>query len=226
MAAILHSKRGYSGYRPDIVSVMQLDQYKAVLDVGCGEGQLGMQIRERAPAVKVYGVEGDEQRTKTAAANLDGCWTVDLNSPDWTAPLPSIKFDLIIFADVLEHLANPDDVLKQALTLLAEGGQVITCIPNIRHWSTFFYLGVLGNWPANERGIFDKTHLKFFARKNILALLHTAGLQVIKEKRNVRLVEPWSWTNIPGKLLDWWPFRNFFTFQYIHLCKRTDPNEA
>lgn len=223
--SIIKSKKGYSGYRPDIMSVMQTDRYKCILDVGCGEGQFGVQIKQSYPDIKVYGVEGDKERADTARNLLEDCWLIDLNAPNWTDELQHIKFDLIIFADVLEHLSQPDRVLAQALQLLAADGQVITCIPNIRHWSTFFYLGVLGNWPANERGIFDKTHLRFFARKNILGLLASAHLCVIKEKRNVRLVEPWSWTNIPGKLLDWWPFRNFFTFQYIHLSERAAPDE-
>ena len=220
------SKRGYSGHRPDIVAIMQMEKYRKILDVGCGEGQLGVQIKGISDVVKVYGVEGDSQRAETARGRLENCWHVDLNSPNWIEPLRDIEFDLIIFADVLEHLAEPDRVLSQALELLHKNGQVITCIPNIRHWSTFYYLGVLGKWPANERGIFDKTHLRYFARKNILSLLKDANLSVLRETRNVRLIEPWSWTNIPGKLLDWWPFRSFFTFQYIHLCARNTASES
>lgn len=220
MSPAITSRRGYSGYRPDILAVMELENYRTILDVGCGEGQLGAQIQQANPAIQAYGVEGDAERAVTARQHLANCWHVDLNAPDWTAPLAGRQFDLIIFADVLEHLVQPERVLDKAMAHLSPQGQVITCIPNIRHWSTFYYLGIRGSWPANERGIFDKTHLRFYTRKNILQLLHGAGLEVVREKRNVRIVEPWSWTNIPGRLLDWWPWRPFFTFQYIHLCKR------
>ncbi len=213
------SKRGYSGFRPDIVAALANREFMRVLDVGCGEGKLGAQLKVLNPATVVCGVDGDEELLVKAEANLDFCWKVDLSADNWMESLRDQSFDLIIFADVLEHLPAPDQVLTQSLSLLESGGQVITCLPNVRHWSTFFNLAVKGSWPANERGIFDKTHLHFFARKNIISLLEEAGLSVVRERRNVRLVEPWSWTNYPGKLLDWWPFRGFFTFQYIHVCE-------
>lgn len=220
-------KQGYSGFRPDILSMMTPLSYESVLDVGCGEGLLGVQIKEVNPSGKVYGVEGDIRFAEMAKQKLENCWHVNLNADNWSESLNGHQFDLIVFADVLEHLQSPEKVLQKAIALLVPGGHIITCIPNVRHWSTFYWLAVRGTWPANERGIFDKTHLHFYARKDILALLNDAGLEVVKEKRNVRVVEPWSWTNIPGKLLDWWPFRNFFTFQYLHLSARASmPGQA
>ena len=119
-----------------------------------------------------------------------------------------------LFADDAETAAQ---VFADVLPLLNQNGQIVICLPNVRHWSTFYHLYVRGIWPANDRGIFDKTHLHFFARRNILQLIREAGLEVVLEKRNVRIIEPWSWTNIPGKLLDWWPFRPFLHFN-IFMC--------
>jgi 2-polyprenyl-3-methyl-5-hydroxy-6-metoxy-1,4-benzoquinol methylase len=213
------SKRGYSGYRPDIVTAISHPNIGSVLDVGCGEGGIGAQLKGKTPAVEVYGIEGDPVLLAQAEEILDGCWAADLNAPDWASPIKDKTFDVIIFADVLEHLKSPEKVLAAALPLLNKKGQIVICLPNVRHWSTFYYLYIKGVWPANDRGIFDKTHLHFFARRNILDLIHEAGLEVVLEKRNVRIIEPWSWTNLPGRLLDWWPFRPFFTFQYIHVCE-------
>jgi hypothetical protein len=39
---------------------------------------------------------------------------------------------------------------------------------------------------------------------------------VERERRNLRLVESQSWTMVPAKVLDFWPFRPFLTFQYLH----------
>ena len=213
------SKRGYSGYRPDIVAAISHPNIVSVLDVGCGEGGIGAQLKEKAPTVAVYGIEGDPALLAQAEKILDGCWAADLDAPGWPALVKDKTFDVIIFADVLEHLKSPGEVLVNALPLLSEKGQVVICLPNVRHWSTFYHLYIKGVWPSNDRGIFDKTHLHFFARRNILDLISEAGLEVVLEKRNVRIVEPWSWTNLPGKFLDWWPFRPFFTFQYIHVCE-------
>lgn len=213
------SKRGYSGHRPDIVAAISHPNIGSVLDVGCGEGGIGAELKENTPAVEVYGIEGDPVLLAQAEQMLDGCWAADLDAPEWVSPIKDKTFDVIIFADVLEHLKSPGKVLADVLPLLNKNGQIVICLPNVRHWSTFYHLYIKGAWPANDRGIFDKTHLHFFARRNILDLIREAGLEVVLEKRNVRIIEPWSWTNIPGKLLDWWPFRPFFTFQYIHVCE-------
>ncbi|MBL4572580.1 MAG: class I SAM-dependent methyltransferase [Gammaproteobacteria bacterium] len=213
------SKRGYSGYRPDIVAAISHPNISSVLDVGCGEGGIGAQLKEKTPAIEVYGIEADPVLLAQAEKMLDGCWAADLDAPEWASPIKDKSFDVIIFADVLEHLKSPSKVLADALPLLNKNGQIVICLPNVRHWSTFYHLYIKGVWPTNDRGIFDKTHLHFFTRRNILDLIREAGLEVVLEKRNVRIIEPWSWTNLPGKILDWWPFRPFFTFQYIHVCK-------
>lgn len=220
------SKRGYSGQRPDIVAAISHPNIGSVLDVGCGEGGIGAQLKEKAPDVEVYGIEGDPALLAQAEEILDGCWAADLDAKGWISPIKDKVFDVIIFADVLEHLKSPEKVLANALPLLNKKGQVVICLPNVRHWSTFYHLFIKGVWPANDRGIFDRTHLHFFTRRNILDLIREAGLEVVLEKRNVRVVEPWSWTNLPGKLLDWWPFRPFFTFQYIHVCEFPSDDSA
>ena len=73
------SKRGYSGFRPDIVAALANREFMRVLDVGCGEGKLGAQLKVLNPATVVCGVDGDEELLVKAEANLDFCWKVDLS---------------------------------------------------------------------------------------------------------------------------------------------------
>jgi len=204
------------GDRPDIVKLIPKN-VKSVLDVGCGAGLLGRNIKNFIQnKIFLYGIDVDEDLAHHAREHLNKVIVADLNNLSIWQQFEDKSLDVIVFADVLEHLINPLDVLKEATKKITTNGVIITCIPNIRHWSTFYYLYVVGSWPRNERGLFDKTHLHFFTKKNIYDLLSQAGLQVEKEKRNVRIIEPWSWTNIPGMLLDFWPFRSIFTFQYLH----------
>jgi len=214
-------KKGYSGYRPDIIKHIP-ENATSILDVGCGEGGLGKTLKEKNPAINVAGIDGDPNLLEKAKVNLDHVIIGDLNAEDIFSPLEQQTFDVIIFADVLEHLYDPHQVLMLAKKYLNNNGTVIISLPNIRHWSTFWYVFVRGYWPENTRGIFDKTHINFFARKNILTLIDSAGFQVVKEARNLRIIEPWSWTNIPAIIFDFWPFRSFVTFQYIHVCKNAD----
>ncbi len=212
--------RGYSGARPDILRMIELPPAR-ILDVGCGAGMLGGELRAMYPECMVVGVEPDAGLADVARGHMH---EVLPGAIDDAAVLKSAAalgpYDLIVCADVLEHLVAPDQVLASLAGMLAGQGRIITSIPNVRHISTFASLGLMGTWPARERGIHDKTHLRFFARSDILRLGRGANLVALREKRNLRLLESKAWTMFPAKLLDFWPFRPFLTFQYLHCWKR------
>ncbi|WP_285222324.1 MULTISPECIES: class I SAM-dependent methyltransferase [unclassified Lysobacter] len=214
--------RGYSGARPDVVRLLPPES-KRVLDVGCGAGMSAALIRERCPQVRVIGVEPSPELAAHARENLDEILQGRIDDPETIRALAAREpFDAIICADVLEHLAEPLPVLQALTERLAVGGCVITSIPNVRHLSTFLALGLLGTWPARDRGIHDRTHLRFFARGDIIRLGRSAGLEPRGERRNVRLIESKAWSLVPAKCLDFWPFRGFVTFQYLHRWVRAD----
>jgi len=208
--------RGYTGARPDVVEMIRTSP-GMVLDVGCGAGLTAGLVTERYPKAVVVGVEPDEKLAIIARRGMSTVLQAKVDSADTLECLEQFgPFDLIICADVLEHLAEPARVLAALTQLLAKDGALITSVPNIRHISTFVSLGVFGTWPMRDRGIHDRTHLRFFARRNILELGRCAGLVLIEERRNLRLFEASAWSMIPAKLLDFWPFRGFLTFQYLH----------
>jgi len=222
-ARVAGLRRGYSGARPDVVSLVR-GKPANVLDIGCGAGMTAALVREISPGARLVGVEPDSQLAAQAGGRLDVVIAGDAEQDDtWAAVAALAPFDLVVCADVLEHMVDPAKFLQKLPSCLAPGGQLITSIPNVRHWSTFFSLGLLGTWPRRERGIHDKTHLRFFARKDVIALGAGAGFRCVREKRNLRLHEPWSWTMPPARLLDFWPFRAFFTFQYLHCWEVEKP---
>lgn len=213
-------RQGYSGARPDVARMIS-GQPARVLDVGCGAGQMKGLLEGTLPRTKWFGVEPDQDLAREARAAGYEIVEGGVDDPEALAALSSFApFDLIICADVLEHLSKPDEALSNVVNLLNANGRVVTSIPNVRHISTFISLGLLGTWPARDRGIHDRTHLRFFARKDILRLGKSAGLNLIREKRNLRLSESRAWTLVPAKALDFWPFRPFFTFQYLHLWEK------
>lgn len=214
--------QGYSGGRPDIIKLIW-GQPRRVLDVGCGAGMLGSQIRQRFPGCVVVGIEPDAGRAAMAKDHFDHVIDGDAEDPAVLELAAALgPFDLVICADVLEHMVSPLVALRSLVPMLSEGGRLVTSLPNVRHVSTFVDLYLFGNWPQRDRGIHDRTHLHFFARPNILALGRQAGLEPIIERRNLRLFEGHPWSMIPAKLLDFWPFRGLYTFQYVHVWRRND----
>jgi GT2 family glycosyltransferase len=92
-------------------------------------------------------------------------------------PFPPGSFDAIICADILEHLREPGRLLRQARAWLAPGGSVVASIPNVRHHSVLCSL-LQGNWTYEPAGLLDRTHLRFFTRREVEKLLTRAGFAV------------------------------------------------
>jgi hypothetical protein len=88
-------------------------------------------------------------------------------------------------------------------------------LPNVRFFETFWQLGVRGRWPRREEGIFDRTHLRWFALRDARELLTGAGLEVVDVRQLIR-IRP------KGSRFDRWfgwlahtPLAPFFAFQYV-----------
>jgi len=208
----------YIGRREDILSLIP-DNVSKVLDVGCGIGAVGEQLKQRFE-VEVVGIEFNEKMTKVAKEKLDRVILGDLDEINLEDYLLPNYFDCILFGDILEHLKNPWDVLKTATSFLSDEGVIIAGIPNIRHYTTVINLLFRGYWPYRERGIHDKTHLRFFTLKNIRELFQYANLKIIKLKRNYRIIErPHSYNRF-SKYFCFPPFREFLVFQYLIVAKK------
>jgi 2-polyprenyl-3-methyl-5-hydroxy-6-metoxy-1,4-benzoquinol methylase len=147
-----------------------------VLDVGCSSGYLGEALKRQRGA-SVWGIELDE--TDAAMARERGfeeVFVADLDSFDWD-DLGRREFDVIVFADVLEHLKRPGDAIRGAVPHLAPDGVVIASIPNIAHLSIRVEL-MEGGFAYEKLGLLDDTHLKYFTKKTIDDLFRSAGLSI------------------------------------------------
>ena len=209
----------YIGRRDDILCLIP-NNINKVLDVGCSIGVLGEQIKRRNNNVEVIGIETDEKMAKVAKEKMDRVIMGDIERINLTDYFTPNYFDCIIFADVLEHLKDPWVVLKGTTNFLTDSGFVIISIPNVRHYTTIFNLLFRGNWPYRERGIHDKNHLRFFTFKNIQKMFFNAGLNIIKVKRNYRIIESPSSYNRFSKIFAFYPFKDFITFQYLVVAKK------
>lgn len=148
---------------------------RRVLDVGCWTGEVGRILVERG--CTVTGIEIDEDAAALAAKVLDRVVVADLDATPLTEIVEPGSFDVVIFADVLEHLIDPRRALEQARDLLAPGGRVVVSIPNVTHGSVRLAL-LQGRWQTTETGLLDRTHIKFYSREGMLELFAEAGYVV------------------------------------------------
>ncbi len=208
----------YIGKRKDVLNIIP-DGAKKVLDVGCGIGTLGKQIKIKNKA-EVVGIEIDVKMAEIAQNILDKVIIGDIENIKLEKHIVSEYFDCIIFADLLEHLKNPWIIVKKLNLFLKKEGVIIMSIPNIRHYTTIIDLLIRGYWPYRERGIHDKTHLRFFTLRNIRDMIENAELKITKINRNYRIIERPHKYNKFAAFFALPFFREFLTFQYIVIAKK------
>ncbi|HEY4900969.1 MAG TPA: class I SAM-dependent methyltransferase [Terriglobales bacterium] len=157
-----------------VLSMLQSGANRRVLDVGAAHGYLAAALRDRR--FHVTGIEANPDLAREAAQHCDELLVADLDEP-----LPDFneRFDVVLFGDVLEHLKNPMDVLVSLNRNLKPDGIVIVSLPNIANLYVRLHL-LMGRFDYQERGILDRSHLRFFTRKTFRELLDDAGLEVMQ----------------------------------------------
>src|SRR5207247_6953787 len=126
---------------------------RRVLDVGCAHGYGAEDLGTLG--CRVVGVERDAEDAARARAYCEQVLVADVEQPGWTAALGAGRFDVVLFSDVLEHLRDPGQVLREALGVLEpERGAVVASVPNVAHVSVRLEL-LLGSFPRAPRGVRD-----------------------------------------------------------------------
>jgi len=144
-----------------------------VLELGTGPGTVTRILH--AKGCKVTGVEMDPETLATCAPFCERTVQANLEDQQWAAPLAGESFDAIICADVLEHLRDPRPLLNQLHGFLKPGGSVLMSLPNASHLTVVASL-LGGRFPYQKNGLLDHTHLKFYGREDLDALLRECGL--------------------------------------------------
>ena len=143
-----------------------------VLDVGCGGGALAEAAQ--VSGNRVTGVERDFESAARAAARGVLVVAHDATDLDGLAPRIGGPFDRIVFADLLEHLADPASVLAGYRRFLAPGGRVLISVPNVAAWTVRLAL-LCGRFRYADSGIMDRTHLRWFTCATARELAREAG---------------------------------------------------
>jgi 2-polyprenyl-3-methyl-5-hydroxy-6-metoxy-1,4-benzoquinol methylase len=199
----------YGFVRKDIAPVVP-EYAENVLEVGCGAGATLQWLKECGRAGRISGIELNHEAAELAFTRLDKVYAGDANMH--MKNLRPESHDLVLCLDVLEHLKDPWQTLKQIFELVRPGGHVVVSLPNVRHRSVLMPLLFKGQWQYTEAGIMDRTHLRFFTRQSALEMLQQAGFSVSKVHSN------YSWRNNWDKwkdILSFGLFNEFLTFQYI-----------
>lgn len=149
-----------------------------VLEFGCATGYMSAVLKQRN-GCSVVGIEISSDAAELAREHCDRVIVGDAETLDYDSVLEGELFDAVVFADVLEHLREPGEVLRRIRPFLAEEGEMIASIPNVAHASLRLAL-LGGEFRYRETGLLDDTHLRFFTRETLQDLFEEAGYVITK----------------------------------------------
>jgi 2-polyprenyl-3-methyl-5-hydroxy-6-metoxy-1,4-benzoquinol methylase len=149
---------------------------KHVLELGCATGYMAKVLVERFGCT-VVGVERDLEAAEQARKVCSRVIVGDIDSLDYARELGEARFDVILCADVLEHLLDPVRALAAVRAFLAPDGSVVASLPNVGHVAVIAEL-LEGRFPYGPLGLLDETHLRFFTRHSIYDCFERSGFLI------------------------------------------------
>lgn len=201
----------FSHVRHEVIDAIKDMKGLNVVEIGGGTGNTLIHLKKTgiASSIHLYDIvdfvkEKDE---------FDSIHIGDVESCEF----PTNKYDVIILADVLEHLFDPKKTIERLIPSLKKDGFILCSIPNIRHFKTFCKIFFMGTFKYDDSGLFDITHLRFFCKRDMIKLLDFPNkLKLMSIQSSNKFVKS------KASVLDKATFRifsEFLTVQYIIVLK-------
>lgn len=211
----------YNNVREDLIALLPKDSTQRILEIGAGGGDTLVAIKDRGLAEEVIGVDlfhlpNTNQENKI----IDNFIIADIEKEN--LPFEESYFDAIVCGDVLEHLVDPWQVIKKLGVYLKPEGKIIVSVPNIRNYKALSKIIFKGDFAYDPHGgILDKTHLRFFCKKNVSQLFDNA-LYNFEKVIPINDFPKYSFSKklqlgnaLTGKM-----FEEFFVSQYLGVATR------
>lgn len=201
-----------------------VDEGSTVLECGCASGYMTKYMKEQM-GCDVSVVEIDDECIKKAREYANDWYCGDLESDGWFNYYSTVgQFHQILFADVLEHLKDPLNVLRKAVKLLGYGGKIIISIPNICHNDILIRM-FYNHWQYTDMGLLDESHLTFWGVNELAPFVDKAGLKItsyeavsVPTQRTEQMIP----AEIPDELLEVLKKRQYGeVYQWVIVCEKT-----
>ena len=163
----------WSSHSTIAAKLQMLPDQSKVLDVGTASGTLARMCADKP--LRLFGIEPNADWAKLASPLYERIWVGTIEGIEEKC---LGGYDVIVLGDILEHLPAPEQVLQKLVEHQSSNCLFIVSVPNIANlWIRLNLL--FGRFEYTERGILDRTHLRFFTRKSLVAMLENAGLNII-----------------------------------------------
>jgi SAM-dependent methyltransferase len=183
----------------------------AVLELGASSGYMTKELVDAGCVVDAIEINPED-----AAKASRYCRRIVVGSVEESESFASLTgpYDVVLMADILEHLRSPESALRQARSRLTATGQALVCLPNIGYYRMRMDL-LKGRFTYADYGLLDRTHLRFYTLKSAIDLFAASGFSTVEVIVPPPRVPKW------GKLKAWvkttWP--TLFAIQIIYRLK-------
>jgi len=185
---------GQDGYfehaRVELIDMLERPPLRFV-EIGCGAGSTGAEVKRRYPDCIVDGFEYSAAAAAIAATRMDHVHVGDVLDVDFATIYAPAAIDALLLADVLEHLYDPWLFLARIRPYLTLDAQIIASIPNVRNLALLDEVAA-GTFSYVPAGLLDITHIRFFTRREIEKMFDQTGYDITSMAgvRDERLGEP------------------------------------
>ncbi len=166
----------FSNARNDLIRYIQKRKNQKILEIGAGTCETLLALKENNYSDFVVGVDmihiEDSNQTNALIDDfvLGNIENIDLNYVNF--------FDVIILGDIVEHLINPWETLNKISKYLKQGGIIVSSIPNFLYYQNIKTVVLDADFKYQDSGILDRTHLRFFCKKNIIDLFEENKFEI------------------------------------------------
>lgn len=202
----------YAAERPELLAFLRPHgPFGTALDIGCASGMLGAGLLREGIVGACDGIELNADAARLAGTRLRQVWNGSIESV--ADGIPWQQYDLVILADVLEHLADPWAALRLLRERTAPGSRLMLSVPNVRHYKVSLPLLFRGEFRYADEGIMDRTHLHFFTRGSLEETVRECGWTIRALGSHMKgRYRRWY---MPTRLLE-----PFVAVQYMLICDK------
>jgi len=148
-----------------------------IVDIGCMNGILGREFKKIVPDSYWVGIEINSEYAELSRTHLNEVFVDDIESENFQYLEKIRDADCFVFADVLEHLYKPWDVIEKIRSIMKDTAVIVACVPNAQNFSVIGRL-LSGEFFYEDTDMMDRTHIRWFTRRTFLDLFEKTGFKI------------------------------------------------
>lgn len=160
----------------------ELDFNNHIIDIGCGNGAIARDLLNYG--YNVYGIDGDRKGIEIAQnalpVNDNRFFCIDIETEDLPNELKSIRFDVAISTEVVEHVYSPETMIRFIYNVLDVSGSKLIISAPYHGYLKNLLLSIIGRWDKHFTALWVGGHIKFWSKKTLTILLEQNGFRVVR----------------------------------------------